>query len=88
MSLSDPKTAISHGESRISAISTRIVAPRPTHLGKASQSARFVWRARPTAQAGSPAEAGTARQSRSGKLTIPDLINIGGGFGRRVGLRL
>lgn len=44
--------------------------------------------ARPTAQAGSPAEAGTARQSRSGKLTIPDLINIGGGFGRRVGLRL
>ncbi|WP_288463624.1 hypothetical protein [uncultured Bifidobacterium sp.] len=53
------------------------MAPRPTHLGKASQSAQFVWRARPTAQAGSPAEAGTARQSRSGKLTIPDLINIG-----------
>lgn len=51
--------------------STRIVAPRPTHLGKASQSAQFVWRARPTAQAGSPAEAGTARQSRSGKLTSP-----------------
>jgi len=53
---------------RISAISTRIVAPRPTHLGKASQSAQFVWRARP----GRHRTPEPLRQA-----DIPDLINIG-----------
>ena len=53
------------------------MAPRPTHLGKASQSAQFVWRARPTAQAGSPDRGRHRTPEPLRQADIPDLINIG-----------
>ena len=43
----------------------------PAHASRQGIAIGAVCLARPTAQAGSPAEAGTARQSRSGKLTSP-----------------
>jgi len=59
---------------RISAISTRIVAPRPTHLGKASQSAQFVWRDR---TGGKPRRGRHRTPEPLRQADIPDLINIG-----------
>ena len=51
------------------------MAPRPTHLGKASQSAQFVWRARRTG--GKPRRGRHRTPEPLRQADIPDLINIG-----------